>query len=29
MIALATQHDWVFQKQKEKEGWISLLFFRP
>jgi ribosomal protein L11 methyltransferase len=28
MISLATQNGWIFQKQKEKEGWISLLFTR-
>jgi ribosomal protein L11 methyltransferase len=28
MILLATQNCWIFQKQKEKEGWISLLFTR-
>lgn len=28
MISLATQNSWIFQKQKEKEGWICLLFTR-
>jgi ribosomal protein L11 methyltransferase len=28
MILLVTQNGWIFQKQKEKEGWISLLFTR-
>ena len=28
MILLATQNGWIFNKQKQKEGWISLLFDR-
>jgi ribosomal protein L11 methyltransferase len=28
MIQLATNHGWVFQKQKQMNGWISLLFTR-
>ena len=28
MIHLAAQHGWIFRKQKEREGWISLLFDR-
>ena len=28
MIHLAANHDWIFQKQKQMNGWISLLFIR-
>jgi ribosomal protein L11 methyltransferase len=28
MIKLASYHAWVFQKQKQMNGWISLLFTR-
>ena len=28
MIKLASNHAWVFQKQKQMNGWISLLFTR-
>jgi ribosomal protein L11 methyltransferase len=28
MIQLAGQNGWIFRKQKEREGWISLLFDR-
>ena len=28
MIQLALNHGWFFQKQKQMEGWISLLFTR-
>jgi ribosomal protein L11 methylase PrmA len=28
MVQLATQNGWNFEKQKQMNGWISLLFNR-